>query len=166
MWLVIKYNTKEINNLKTDLKNRIGGDPIYFQPKLMTQKVKKNRTCVTTNFILGDYIICFHEKFNNLKNLYFIKNCKGIKYILENSINAQKDILNFINYCKKHEEENGFISPGFFQFVKEKKGQFVSGPFTNMFFKVLEERTKKLQVLIGGFKTTIKKNSNNSYLPV
>ena len=166
MWIVIKYKTKEINNLKADLKSRTGAGLIYFQPKFMTQKLKKNKMYPSTNFILGDYIICFHENFKNFKNLYLIKNCKGIKYVLENSINAQKDILNFINSCKQYEEKNGFISPGFFKFINEKKGQFISGPFTNMFFKVIDEKKKKLQVLIGDFKTTIKKNSNNSYLPV
>ena len=46
-----------------------------------------------------------------------------------------------------------------------KKAQFLSGPFTNMFFEILEKQKNKLKILIGNFVTTVPDNKNYLYRP-
>ena len=47
----------------------------------------------------------------------------------------------------------------------EKKARFVSGPFTNMIFEVLERKKNKLKILIGNFVITMQDNRNYLYSP-
>ena len=114
------------------------------------------------NDILGDYLICYHEKFKNPSLFSILKNLKGLKYFLTNSQNNQKEIINFIELCKKNQDENGYIKQSFFNFTNLQKGIFLNGPFTNMIFSVIENQKDKLKVLIGNVTTTI--SSNTGYL--
>ena len=45
------------------------------------------------------------------------------------------------------------------------KGKFVSGPFTNMMFNIIEEKFS-LKVLIGNYKVSLSKKDSNLFLPV
>ena len=54
----------------------------------------------------------------------------------------------------------------FFEFQNMKRGMFLSGPFTNMIFSVIEKQRNKLKVLIGKATMTITKNSNYLFRPV
>ena len=47
-----------------------------------------------------------------------------------------------------------------------KKGMFLSGPFTNMIFSVIENQKNKIKVLIGKVTTTVTKNSNYLFRPI
>ena len=113
-------------------------------------------------FILDNYIFCYHEKFKNPSLFSILKNLKGLKYFLTNSQNNQKEIINFIELCKKNQDENGYIKQSFFNFTNLQKGIFLNGPFTNMIFSVIENQKDKLKVLIGNVTTTI--SSNTGYL--
>ena len=103
---------------------------------------------------------------NNSKILSLLTNLKGLKYFLKDSISNQKEIINFINYCKANQDSDGYIHQSFFNFSNMSKGIFMSGPFTNMFFKVIENQGNKIKILIGNMTTTITKNSNYLYRPV
>ena len=166
MWVVLKYRKNEFNFMKQDLKKALGDMPLIFRPKIKYQKLIKNKLQFLENDILGDYLICYHKKFNNSKILTVLKNLRGLKYFLSNSNNNQIEIINFVNYCKRNQDIDGYLKPSFFSFSKMTKGKFLNGPFTNMIFSVIENKKDKLKVLIGNVKTTITKNSDYLYCSV
>ena len=166
MWIVLKYKKSEFGFLRQDFKKILGDLPLIFRPKFKYQKLVKNKLQFLEKDILDDYLICYHEQFRNIKMMTILKNSRGLKYFLLNSQTNQKAIVNFIDYCKKNQDENGYIKQSFFEFSNITRGKFLSGPFTNMIFSVIENQKNKLKILIGKVKTTITKNSNYLYRPV
>ena len=166
MWVVLKYKKSEFNLLKRDFKRVLEDVPLIFRPKIKYQKLIKNKLQFLENDILGDYLICYHEKFKNTEIISTLKNLRGLKYFLTNSITNQKEIKSFIDYCKKNQDLDGYIKPSFFEFSNMKKGIFLNGPFINMIFSIIEKQKDELKVLIGKVTMTIKKNSNYLYRPV
>ena len=166
MWIVIKYKKKEFDLLKKDFKKILGNFPLFFQPKFKYQKLVNNKLKFFEKDILDDYLICYHEKFKNIKMLSIVKSLKGLKYCLADSINNQSEIINFIDYCKKNQDFDGYLKQSFFEFSNIKKGVFVSGPLTNMIFSIIENQKSKLKILIGNVTTTISKNSNYVFRPI
>lgn len=166
MWIVLKYKSNELQNLKYDFKNKLGEMPIFFQPKVKYQKYSKNKYISFDNFILGNYLLCYHKKFKQNSMLDNLKFSKGLKYFLVNSIYNQKDLSHFVKVCRSNEGTDGYLLPKFFNFLKFNKGIFINGPFSNMFFQVIEERKKKLKILIENIVTTISKDSNYLYRPI
>ncbi len=166
MWIVLKYKKSEICFLRQDFKKILGDLPLIFRPKFKYQKLVRNKLHFLEKDVLDDYLICYHEKFQNSKIISILKNLRGLKYLLANSKNSQKEIVNFIDYCKKNQDENGYIKQSFFEFSTMSKGKFLSGPFTNMIFSVIENQKHKLKILVGKVTTTITKNSNYLYCPV
>ena len=166
MWIVLKYKRSELVFLRQDFKKILGDLPLIFRPKFKYQKLVKNKLHFLEKDVLDDYLICYHEKFQNSTIMTVLKNLRGLKYFLANSKTNQKEIENFIDYCKKNQDENGYIKQSFFKFSNIKKGKFLSGPFTNMIFSVIENQGHKLKILIGKVTMTITKNSNYLYRPV
>ena len=166
MWVVLKYNKNELNFLVKDFKKILGNSPLVFRPKLKYQKLVRNKLQFLEKDILNDYLICYHEQFKSIKILTILKNLRGLKYFLTNSQTNQKEITDFINHCEKNQDSDGYIKPSFFEFSNMNKGIFLSGPFTNMIFSVIEKQKNELKVLIGKMKTTITKKSNYLYRPV
>ena len=166
MWIVLKYKKKEFDFLKKDLKKSLGDLPQIFCPKFKYKKLVKNKLHLLEKNMLDDYLICYHEKFQNVNTLTTLKNLRGLKYFLTNSKINQREIINFINFCKKNQDLDGYIKQSFFEFSNMKKGMFLSGPFTNMIFSVIEKQKDKLKVLIGNVTTSISKKTDYLYRPV
>jgi len=166
MWIIAKYKIYEFNTLKNNLKKILGNEPNYFIPKIRSNKVINKKFKTFQKSILEGYLICFHHKFRSKNIQNILKYTKGINYILENSINNQKEISDFINRCKNFEKENGFIKQDFFCNKNFNRAKFVSGPFTNFVFDVLSKNADKIEVLIGKYKTTISKETNFLYRPI
>jgi len=166
MWIVIKYKRNEFNFLKKGLEETLGNLPIIFRPKVKFQKLIKNKIQYIENDILEDYLLCYDGKFTKNNILNHLKNLKGMKYILANSRNSQNEIVNFIEYCKSNQGIDGYIKQSFFNFDEIKKGVFLSGPFTNMFFTVINRQKNRLKILIGNMTTTISNNSHYLYRPI
>ena len=166
MWIVSKYKRKEFDLLKQDFRKILGDLPLFFRPKYEYQKLVKNKVRFLEKDILDDYLICYHDKFKNINMLTILKNSRGLKYFLANSKIDQREIISFIDYCKKNQDLDGYIKQSFFEFQNMKRGMFLSGPFTNMIFNVIENQRNKLKVLIGKVTTTITKNSNYLFRPV
>ena len=161
MWIVIKYDKKNFYNLQKDLKEKIGETPIFYLPKIKLQYIKKNKILNKVKFILNDYLFCYHKKFEDTKFLQVIKYTRGLKNLIPNFKEAQKEIINFIQRCKRTEDKNGFVTSKFFNFLsdfKNKNYKFQSGPFTNFIFKVMETQGDSLFISIGKYKTTVKSN--------
>ena len=161
MWVVLKYKKSELSFLKHDFKKKLGDVPVIFKPRIKYQKLIRNKLQFFENDVLGDYLICYHEKFRNLKIFTILKSLRGLKYFLNNSYNSQKEIINFINYCKCNQGEDGYLKQSFFNIADKTKAKFISGPFAQMMFDILDNQGKKLKVLINNLNITISKNSTN-----
>ena len=163
MWVVIKYKFNEFNLLKKNFTQILGESPNYYIPKIRYQKLVKNRIKIFEKTVLEGYLICFHSKFQDSKTLFKLKYTRGLNYFLRGFEENQKEISYFVNYCKKFEDEKGYLLQDFFDQDDIKKGRFVSGPFTNLVFNIISRQRNKLKVLIGNLKTTICKKSGYLY---
>ena len=161
MWTILKYKKSELNFLKHDLRISLGAIPEIFIPKFRYQKLKKNKLRFFEDEVLEDYLICYHKKFEDEKIFTTIKNIRGLKYFLTNSKANQKEIIKFVDYCKNNQDRDGYLMQSFFDITKKTKAKFLSGPFAQMVFDILEKKGKKLKILIKNLNITISKNSTN-----
>jgi len=165
MWIIIKYKTKEINLVFNNLKKVIGEMPEFCIPKIKYTRYFGKKIKNVEAFLLEDYLICYHKTFSDNSTLFKLKYLKGIKYCLDGFSSQQKEIQHFVSHCKRF-EHNGYVSQDFFNNKDFKKGKFISGPFTNLVFNILEKKKNKLKVLIGDFKTIIANRKDCLYLPI
>ena len=160
MWTVLKIDKKNLALLKKDFSNKLGKDVKFYIPKLQLKKFLKKKIFIKEISLLGDYLLCFHKDFSKRSVLDSLKYCKGLKYFLTDFLNSQNEIEKFITKCKENENENGFIKSTFFEFKKSKKYEFISGPFTNMIFNILQENKLSIKALIGNYRVTVSKELN------
>ena len=113
MWTIIKYDTKFIEILKKELKNKIDSDIKFYNPKISVQKFKKNKLIYKEYDLLGDYLFCYHKNFKQNKNIVNYKYIRGLKYFLEGYKLAQSEIETFIYNCKINEDEKGNLKSNF-----------------------------------------------------
>ena len=161
MWVVVKYKTNEFNLLKESFKNILEQSPEYYAPKIRYEKYFNNQRKVYKKYILENYLICWHEKFNDKRFFNKLKNSRGLIYFLNGSQSNQKEINDFIKFCKLNEDKDGFLKQSFFNMLDKKKGKFISGPFTQMIFDIIENKNNKLKILLNKVSMTISKNSKN-----
>ena len=165
MWTVIKYKNNELNLLKENF-TKILGDPRFYCPKIKYQRYIKQKLRTYEKFVLENYLICYHPKFEDINIINKLKYTKGLIYFLNGFQKNQKEIVSFINHCKKNENADGYLKQDFFNFESFKKAKFISGPLTNIIFEIISSNSTKLKILIGGLTTTINKKSNYLYRPV
>ena len=163
MWVVIKYKSKQFYLLKKNIIEKLGTIPNFYNPKIKYQKIIKNKLKTFESFILENYLFCYHPKFCKNSTLTNLKFTKGLCYFLGGNSTNQNEIINFINHCKNYEDENGFIKQEFFNNENLKKAKFISGPFTNLMFEIIETQKNKIKILIGNKAATISKNSEFLY---
>ena len=78
---------------------------------------------------------------------------------------SQSEIIQFVSRCKKNEDKDGYIKQSFFNFKNKNKFEFVSGPFTNLIFSVLEENKISIKGILGKHQISVSK-ANNLFRPV
>ncbi len=162
MWTVLKFDRKNLNGLLKDLSKKLETKPKIYQPKIRFNVLRENKILSKSEtFLLNDYLLCYHDSFRNIKTIESLKYCKGLKYFLDGYINSQKEINDFIQKCENHNDKEGYIKQSFFDFSKDKKLTFISGPFTDMVFNILSEQNNKIKILINNSKVTL---SNTKYL--
>ena len=166
MWVVAKIKIKNLNNFKKDLSEKIGNDIKFYHPKIEYHKYFGNTVKRFEKFILENYIFCYHEKFKKSSSVNEVKFLKGLEYFLEGYIQNQNDIIKFIEHCRTFENEKGYLTQFFFKTIITKKAKFISGPFTNMVFEILERQKNKLKILVGNVVTTISYKTNYLYRPI
>ena len=166
MWVVAKIKIKDLNILKKDLIEKFGKDIKFFSPKIKYDISKGTKVITREKYLLENYIFCYHENFQKSQNLIQCNFIKGFQYFLRGYSQNQKGIINFINHCKFFENEEGYISTEFFKSMVVKKAKFVSGPFNNLIFEIIEKQKNKLKILIGDFVTTIPNKTSYLYRPV
>tara|TARA_B100001765_G_scaffold122875_1_gene76773 strand:- start:210 stop:707 length:498 start_codon:yes stop_codon:yes gene_type:complete len=161
MWVVIKYNLKEFETLKDSFRKVIGEMPEFYSPKYKYQKFINNKLKQFETKILSNYLICRHEKFSDPHVISLLKNTRGLNYFLKGSEFNQKAIIKFINFCKSQEDSSGYLTQGFFNLFEKTNAKFISGPFTEMMFDIIEQKGKKLKILLNNINMTISKDSSN-----
>lgn len=163
MWIILKFVKKDLNLLKRDISVKIGKNVKFYIPKIKIQKFKKNKLYNSEVLLLGDYILCYHSNFKKNQISNSLQYCRGLKYFLNGFLNSQKEIDDFVKKCLKSEDNDGYIKQSFFSFDYNsyKKYKFLSGPFTNMIFKIIDQQKNKIKILLGKFKTTV---SEKEYL--
>ena len=166
MWVVAKIKIKNLNTFKKNIREKMGGDVKFYQPKLEYHKFFGDKVKRFEKFVLENYIFCYHEKFKKSNYVGEIRFLRGLEYFLEGYIQNQNQILKFIEYCKSYENEKGFLTQSFFKNMVIKKAKFISGPFTNIIFEILEKQKNKLKILIGDIVTTISSKKNYLYHPI
>ena len=160
MWAVLKINKKNLSLLKNDFKKKLGDDVKFYVPKLQLKKFLNKKIHIKEISLLGDYLLCFHRDFSKNSVITSLRYCKGLKYFLTDFLGSQNEIQKFINKCKENENEYGFIKPSFFDYKINGNFEFISGPFTNMIFKILNENKFSIKALIGNYKFTVSKEEN------
>ena len=157
MWTIIKFEKKSLNFLKSDLKNKLGTSCEFYIPKLLYKRFSKKKLITKEFNLLGDYLFCFHEKFNDSKYIKTINYARGLKYVLDGFSQSQQEIIDFINKCKISEDTSGYISEQFYDLKINSYYKFYSGPFTSSIFKIIQLQKNKIKILMGNLKTTVNK---------
>ena len=166
MWAVAKIKKKELNTFRKKLIDEFGESIKFYCPKIQHYKYFKNKLKKFEKLILENYIFCYHEKFNKINTINKIKFLQGLEYFLDGHYQNQNEIKKFIDHCKSFENKDGYLTQAFFKTMIVKKAQFVSGPFSNMMFEILEKQKNKLKILIGNVVTTIADKKNYLYRPI
>ena len=166
MWVVAKIKIKNLNTFKKDLAKKIGNDIKFYHPKIEYHKYFGDKVKRFEKFILENYIFCYHKRFQKSSFVNQVKFLKGLEYFLHGYNLNQNNITKFIKYCKSFENEEGYLTQSFFKTIIAQKAQFISGPFTNMFFEILEKQKNKLKILVDNIVTTIPDKKNYFYHPI
>ena len=69
MWVILKIKNKEFSILKESFLKVLGKDVKFYLPKIKIQKFKKNKVKNYETQILGDYLFCYHKKFEKVPTL-------------------------------------------------------------------------------------------------
>ena len=166
MWVVAKVKAKNLNIFKKNLIEKLGKYTQFYHPKIEYHRYFGDRVKRFEKFILENYIFCYHEKFKKYGTVNEIKFLKGLEYFLEGYNQNQNNIIKFIEHCKIFENEKGYLTQSFFKTIIRKKAKFISGPFTNMIFEILEKQKNKLKILVGSIVTTMPDKTNYLYRPL
>ena len=161
MWVVLKYKPKEFEILKDSFFKILGEMPEFYNPKYKYERYINNKLKTFEKSILNNYLICKHNKFKDPKIVNILKNSRGLIYFLSGCEFNQKQLEEFIKFCRLNEDVNGFLTQSFFKIIKKTKAKFISGPFTQMIFDIIEDRGGKLKVLLNNANMTISKSSKN-----
>ena len=161
MWIVVKYKPKELKTLSESFSKIIGEIPEFYKPKIKFEKYINNKLRIFEKDLLDNYLICKHNKFKDHKIISLLKNSRGLIYFLSGSEFNQKELDNFVNFCKSNEDSNGYLTQNFFEISKNSKAKFISGPFTQMIFEIVENKGKKLKILLNNINMTITNNSSS-----
>ena len=166
MWVVAKIKKKELHLFKKELIKKFGPETKFYSPKIQYQKYINNKIQKIEKLILENYIFCYHESLDQPRAIDKIRFLKGLEYFLQGYHQNQNEIIKFIEYCKTFENKEGYLMPSFFKEIIKQKAKFISGPFTNMVFEIVERQKNKLRILLGNIVTTISDKKNYLYRPI
>ena len=166
MWVVAKIKIKNLNIFKKNLAEKIGSDIKFYHPKIEYHKYFGDKVKRYEKFILENYVFCYHIKFKKTNFVNEVKFVRGLNYFLEGYNQNQSNVIKFIEYCKTFEDEKGYLTQSFFVNIISKRAKFISGPFTNMIFEIIEKQKNKLKILINNIVTTVSDKKNYLYRPI
>ena len=159
MWTVIKFDYRQIEILRNEFKKQIGENMKIYIPKVNIKSYKNKKKMSKNHNLLGNYLLCFHEKFNNESFISSLKFTKGLKYFLQGHITSQNEICNFVEKCKEHEDQNGYILTSFFDLYLNSNYEFASGPFVSKIFKIIKLQKNYIDISLENLKLKINKKN-------
>ena len=165
MWVVAKVKIKELKIFEKNFIEKAGKDAQFYYPKIEYYKYFGNKVKKSEKFVLENYIFCYHPNFNKLAFISNLKFLRGLDYFLDGYFQSQNEIIKFIEYCKSFENNKGYLTQNFFKTIIKKKAKFISGPFKNIIFKILEKQKNRLKIVVGNIITTISHNTDYLYRP-
>ena len=65
MWVILKFDYRFIHQLKNEFLAKLGNDVKFYMPKLRINKFIKQKILIKENFMLGDYLLCYHKNFSD-----------------------------------------------------------------------------------------------------
>ena len=166
MWVVAKVKAKNLNIFKKNLIEKLGKYTQFYHPKIEYHRYCGNKVKRIEKPVLENYIFCHHDKFKKSCSINEVRFLKGLEYFLNGWNQNQTEIIKFIDYCQASENKKGYLTQAFFKTISTKKAKFISGPFINMIFEILEKQKNKLKILIGNIITTIPDKKNYFYYPI
>tara|TARA_B100000963_G_scaffold358210_1_gene382310 strand:- start:54057 stop:54551 length:495 start_codon:yes stop_codon:yes gene_type:complete len=161
MWIVVKYKKGGEHQLIENIQKKIQSSIEYYVPKIKYKLFKNNSSYMYEENILNNYMFIKSEKFKYKNYLDLIQFTKGLILILNNYKISQKNIINFLVKCKKH-EKNGFISSSFFSFIEKTNFIFLTGPFYKKIFKIIRKRNNFLDISVNNLSLKVS-NKNLVY---
>ena len=161
MWAVFKYKKNESEILKNSITSILGDKPEFYHPKVKIKKIIKGKIKDYKKNLLDKYFLCRHSKFSDPKIMNLMNYAKGNQLILSGHNENQKNLINFIENCKSHENEDGFLKQSFFNNSIGNKIQFHSGILSQLIFEVIEDKKRELKVLSNKIKFKISKDQQN-----
>ena len=96
----------------------------------------------------------------------FLSSTKGLEYFLEGSFLGQSQIDKFITLCKSFEDKKGHVQPSFFKKFLNYKARFLSGPFVDKVFEVIEKKENYIKIILNNFEIKLSDKSKYLYRPV
>ena len=166
MWIVAKIKRKELNIFKKKLIDKFGKEVKFYYPIIQYYQQSRNKIKKIEKFVLENYIFCNHPKFNDINVINNMKFLLGLECLLKGHDVNQNEIVKFIECCRTFENSKGYLTPNFFKFMIIKKAKFVSGPFSNMMFEIIEKQKNKLKILINNIVMTVSDKQNYMYRPI
>lgn len=156
MWFVAKIKNNQEKVFIKDFSEKLKKNILVYYPKILTYQSKKEKS----KNILGNYIFCHNKDISN--NTAISKFCflKGLQYFIFGSIKDSNQINEFVTFCKKNENSQGYLSNQFFFNTIKTNAEFFSGPLKNIMLNILNIKKKTIFAEIGRLKISIKKNSN------
>jgi|TARA_B100001964_G_C14099079_1_gene538454 hypothetical protein len=161
MWIVAKIKIKELYTFKKKLTEKCDKNIKFYCPKIVRHKYFRNKIKKFEKPILENYVFCHHVKFKEAGVIGKMKYLKGLVYFLNGCEKNQNELIKFIEYCKSFENSDGYLMSTFFKNVIKNRGQFLSGPFTNMMFEIIAKQKNKLKIAVDNIVMTV---SDNKYL--
>ena len=155
MWLVAKLRKKEFSIFKQDLKNKIKSKLKFYQPKLLKDMNKRNKIFKKEIHLMGNYIF-----------IYSLSTTRGLDYFLNKSELNQTQVINFINLCKNFEDQEGYLKPIFFKSLINFKAKFLTGPFVNQVFQVVEKKENFLKIILNDLELKLTDKAKYLYQPI
>ena len=164
MWIVAKLN----NNFKIFKKNFLNknNDVKFYNPLIIIKKKKFNKIVDYESQLLNKYIFCYHQKFADKEYISKFKFIPGLDFFLPGYEIAQDEINNFIDNCKKSENEKGYLKNSFLRNYDFRKGKFLNGPFANMFFEIIEKQKNKIKIKVSNKVAFVEDSKEYFYQPI
>ena len=80
MWVVAKIKFNERAIFKKELSDVLNGNVVFYDPKIIQQKIIKNKIKVYNRPLLDSYIFCYNKDFNNSSLIRRLSNIKGLNF--------------------------------------------------------------------------------------
>ena len=166
MWLVAKFKKNEFGTFKRNLKEKLKSNLILYQQKFLKESSKRNKKIFKEMPLIENYVFIFHKELSKSSLVNFLSSTKGLEYFLEKSILSQIQIQNFINSCKSFEDHQGYIKPNYFKNFLNLKARFLSGPFINQVFQVIEKKENYMKIIMNDLEIKFSDKTNYLYRPL